>query len=304
MTDGLKYRIEKSIALLRKAEKIAKMYDPENGFFLAFSGGKDSQALYHIAKLAGVAFKAHFNPTSVDPPQVIRFIRRQYPDVEFAKLTKSMYTRAIEKKCPPTRRVRWCCDEYKEATGAGKVTLIGIRHAESINRSKRNEVALSSRKFDGDWSEFEDWRDELNDGKETEVHCIKGKDSLLVSPIIEWTDRDVWEFLNDVVKVPHCELYDPPYNQHRIGCVLCPMASRKQHLIEERMFPHVKKKWIETFQTLIDNGNYVFWGGQFREHGRTLTGEDVYDWWQSGVGEKEWLDRYLNTPKLFEDEEL
>lgn len=80
MTDGLEYRIEKSIALLRKAEKLAKMYDPEDGFFLAFSGGKDSQALYHIAKLAGVAFKAHFTPTSVDPPQVLRFIRKQYPE--------------------------------------------------------------------------------------------------------------------------------------------------------------------------------------------------------------------------------
>lgn len=42
MTDGLKYRLDKSIALLRKAEHLAKMYDPENGFYLAFSGGKDS----------------------------------------------------------------------------------------------------------------------------------------------------------------------------------------------------------------------------------------------------------------------
>lgn len=57
MTDGLKYRMDKSIALLRKAEHLAKMYDPEDGFYLAFSGGKDSQALYHIAQMAGVKFK-------------------------------------------------------------------------------------------------------------------------------------------------------------------------------------------------------------------------------------------------------
>ena len=75
MTDGLKYRMDKSIALLRKAEHLAKMYDPENGFYLAFSGGKDSQALYHIAQMAGVKFKAHFSPTTVDPPQLIRFMQ-------------------------------------------------------------------------------------------------------------------------------------------------------------------------------------------------------------------------------------
>ena len=91
MTDGLKYRMDKSIALLRKAEHLARMYDPENGFYLAFSGGKDSQALYHIAQMAGVKFRAHFSPTTVDPPQLIRFIRRQYPDVEFRKVKMSIY---------------------------------------------------------------------------------------------------------------------------------------------------------------------------------------------------------------------
>lgn len=124
MTDGLKYRIDKSIAFLRKAEHLAKMYAPENGFYLAFSGGKDSQALYHIAQMAGVKFKAHFSPTTVDPPQLIRFIRRQYPDVEFRKVKMSMYDMALKKGCLPTKRARWCCAEYKEASGGrGKSPL-------------------------------------------------------------------------------------------------------------------------------------------------------------------------------------
>ena len=42
----LQDKINYSIALLRKCEKMALDYDPENGFYLAFSGGKDSQALY------------------------------------------------------------------------------------------------------------------------------------------------------------------------------------------------------------------------------------------------------------------
>lgn len=88
---NLDKKIDYSIALLRKAESMALRLDPENGFYLAFSGGKDSQALYHIAQMAGVKFKAHMNLTSVDPPEVIRFVRRQYPDVELIKPKMSIY---------------------------------------------------------------------------------------------------------------------------------------------------------------------------------------------------------------------
>lgn len=49
MRESLRKKIEYSIDLLRKSEKMALRLDPENGFYLAFSGGKDSQALYHIA---------------------------------------------------------------------------------------------------------------------------------------------------------------------------------------------------------------------------------------------------------------
>lgn len=244
MTDGLKYRIDKSIALLQKAERIAKMYDPENGYYLAFSGGKDSQALYHIAQMAGVKFKAHFSPTTIDPPQLIRFIRRQYPDVEFGKVKMSIYDMALKKGCLPTGRARWCCAEYKETSGAGKVTLIGIRHEESSRRAARNEVEMRFYKFSGDFGQFEEYRDNFTQGKETEVRCMSGKDSLLISPIIEWTTRDVWEFLNDVAQVPHCELYDPPYNQRRIGCILCPMANHKQKVRAASCFPTPKRNGL------------------------------------------------------------
>ena len=87
---GLRAKIEYSIELCRKAAKIAPMYDDEGYLWLGFSGGKDSQALYHIAQLSGAKFKAFFSPTSVDPPEVIRFIRKNYPEVEFTPLKKSI----------------------------------------------------------------------------------------------------------------------------------------------------------------------------------------------------------------------
>lgn len=90
-------KIKHSIDLLQKSEKMALRMDPENGFYLAFSGGKDSQALYHIAQMAGVKFKAHMNLTSVDPPEVIRFVKKYYPEVELVKPKMSIYDMALKK---------------------------------------------------------------------------------------------------------------------------------------------------------------------------------------------------------------
>lgn len=140
----LQEKIDYSVSLLRKAENLALQLDPENGFYLAFSGGKDSQTLYHIAKLAGVKFKAHMSLTSIDPPAVIRFVKSNYPDVELIKPKMSIYDMALKKHILPTMRKRWCCAEYKEAYGAGSVTLIGVRRAESVRRSKRDEFSIGT----------------------------------------------------------------------------------------------------------------------------------------------------------------
>ena len=117
---NLQEKIQHSVELLRKSERLALAYDSEAGFYLAFSGGKDSQCLYHIARLAGVKFKAHMSLTSVDPPEVIRFVKKQYPDINLVKPKKSIYQAAIDNKILPTIRARWCCKEYKEGAGAGK----------------------------------------------------------------------------------------------------------------------------------------------------------------------------------------
>lgn len=266
----LRKKMLHSVELLQKAEKIALNYDAEQGYFLAFSGGKDSQALYHIAQLAGVRFQGHMNLTSVDPPEVIRFVKKNYPEVELKKPGKSIFQSAVERQILPTMRVRWCCAEYKETAGAGKVTLIGIRKAESSRRAKRNEVEINNRKFSGNLDGLEEYRQEqkakrmkrkskangvniTNADEEQTLGCIHGKESLLVSPIIYWTEQDVWEFLNDVVKVPHCSLYDEGW--HRIGCIGCPMSSHKQKMIENERYPHVKRNWIKAIKA-IRNGGY------------------------------------------------
>ena len=274
----LQQKMMYSIDLLKKAERLALAYGGGNGYYLAFSGGKDSQALYHIAELSGVKFDAHMNFTSVDPPEVIRFVKKQYPEVDFIKPKKSIYQLAVEKQILPTMRVRWCCAEYKETSGAGRVTLIGIRHQESSRRAKRNEVEISNRKYSGTLEGLDEYRNELrakrarrkskkngvnitNADQEQTLGCISGKESLLISPIIHWTEQDVWEFLNKVMEVPHCSLYDEGW--HRIGCIGCPMSSVNQKKIENIRYPHVKRNWIKAIKAIRGGAkflpNYIWW---------------------------------------------
>ena len=239
-------KIEYSVDLIRKAERMALRLDPKNGFYNTFSGGKDSQCLYHLVKLAGVKAKTHMNLTSVDPPEVIRFVKQHYPDVELIKPKMSIYEMAKRKHILPTRMFRWCCAEYKEMSGAGKVTLIGVRKQESARRAKREEVSVSIKGKRNEQT-FDQW----SEHEEQMVACVGGKDKILVSPIMYWTEKDVWEFLN-ANNIPHCKLYDEGYR--RIGCICCPMSNYKSKLRDIERFPHVKRKWLETIQHLIDNG--------------------------------------------------
>jgi phosphoadenosine phosphosulfate reductase len=268
---SLQRKMQHSVELLQKAQKIAMMYDSENGFWLGFSGGKDSQAMIHIAQLAGVPFKAFFSPTSVDPPEIIRFIRRQYPEVEFTQLKTSIYKHFIKAKCLPSMKIRWCCAEFKEKGGENKVVLVGVRHAEGSRRAKRHEVEVSNHKFSGDLNGFGEWSDkqrkklakraekqkdtqfdQFSEHKEQMVTCINGKDKIIISPIIDWSEQDVWEFLNDVMRVPHCELYDK--GRRRLGCICCPMASIKNTLRDIREYPYVKEKWIKAIMEVRKEG--------------------------------------------------
>ena len=280
---GLQKKILYSIDLIRKAEKMALRLDPENGFYNTFSGGKDSQCLYHLVKLAGVKAKTHMNLTSVDPPEVIRFVKQHYPDVELIKPRMSIYNMAKKKHILPTRRFRWCCAEYKEMSGAGKVTLIGVRKEESARRAKREEISTNIK-----GKRTEETFDQWSEHEETMVACVGGKDKLLISPIIDWTERDVWEYLNSR-GIRHCDLYDRGYR--RIGCILCPMSSFRQKRREMAEYPHVRKKWIDTIQWLMDN--------RWQEH-QYRTAEDVLEWWISGKNVRKWYaDKYLQQKMDF-----
>lgn len=298
----------KSIERLKKAEPLAFRYS-DKGFFLTFSGGKDSQCLYHIAKLAGVKFEAHYSLTGIDHPELVRFIKRKYPDVIWDHPKTTFWDLVLKKQMLPTRNFRYCCEVLKEGNGANTVTLTGVRRAESANRSKRNVYEVTRHLYGGDdEEEFAEWRkeqsalltkntniDQFSEQGESEVRCVGGKDKIIINPIIDWTDDDVWHFLNDVVKVEHCELYDKGYT--RLGCLFCPMASIKSLRRMERDYPKYKEQYLRTIHKLRVQRN-VQGKPDFYEG---LTDEDVFQWWLSKRSLKGWKADNIMTGDLFAD---
>ena len=111
-----------------------RTFEPTEGYYLAFSGGKDSQAVYHLCREAGVKFDAHYSLTTVDPPEVIYFMREHYPDVAVEHPGITMWDLIVKKGMPPTRIVRYCCDRLKERGGQGRFVITGVRWAESSRR--------------------------------------------------------------------------------------------------------------------------------------------------------------------------
>lgn len=125
-----------------------KAFEPKEGYYLAFSGGKDSQCVYHLAQMAGVKFDAHYAVTSVDPPELVQFIKEHYPDAwegrvhQYRKDGKpvTMWNLIAEHTLPPTRKARYCCAELKEPGGKGRIVVTGVRWDESVTRKKAHSV--------------------------------------------------------------------------------------------------------------------------------------------------------------------
>ena len=96
---------------------------------------------------------------------------------------------------------------------------------------------------------------------------IKGK--MVVNPIIDWTHRDIWEF----IRAEHIKtntLYECGYD--RVGCIGCPMAG-KHRWKEFADFPPYKRAYILAFDKMID---------ERRKRGKKLVwknGKEAFLWW-------------------------
>lgn len=141
MKQSLFKKEKEAIEFIRKAESLAlRMSD--QGFHVAFSGGKDSQVLLALMELSGCKHHAEMQVTSVDSPNLMRFVRANYPNVKLNLPQKNMRQLILQKKLLPTRQARYCCAILKEQAGAGCCTCVGVRAAESAKRAKRSPIEV------------------------------------------------------------------------------------------------------------------------------------------------------------------
>lgn len=221
-------------------------FEPLEGYYLAFSGGKDSIVIKQLAIEAGVKFDAHYSVTTIDPPDLIYYMREYHSDVEWDH-PKEPFLSKMAKKGFPMRQKRWCCEEYKERGGSGRLVVTGIRWAESYTRKSRKMVE----------------------------HCLKDKTKRFVHPIIDWTEENVWGFIRNR-KLPYCGLYDEGWK--RIGCLFCPFQGKKSRLREVSRFPKYAEAFRRAFRKLYADR---------KERGmksveRWGNGDEMFDWWLHG----------------------
>lgn len=249
------------------AIKRLQAFEPPEGYYVAFSGGKDSQCVYHLCLMAGVKFDAHYAVTSVDPPELVRFIKQNYPDVKFERQYDkeghpiTMWSLIAEHTLPPTRKVRYCCSALKETGGQGRVVVTGVRWSESANRKNNHDVvdirgkkALKTAAREG--AEYRTnkhgeliMNDDNDAARRTVEQCYRTRKTM-VNPIVDWTEEDVWGFLNGN-GIPHCSLYDEGFT--RLGCIGCPLSGSKNMIRDFERWPKYKELYIRAFQKMIDN---------------------------------------------------
>ena len=274
-----------------------RAFEPKDRpYWLAFSGGKDSCVILELAKMSGVKFEAHYNVTSVDPPELVRFVKREHPEVSFDiphdKNGKpiSMWSLIKSTTMPPTRVMRYCCNKLKESSGAGTITITGVRWAESVNRKLNQGLVTVHGKRDSNKDLIEDagalptrrggvvLNDDNDEARRAVEMCFRTRKTL-VNPIIDWEDEDVWEFIRKY-NVKYCELYDK--GEERLGCIGCPMGGRKGMERDFERYPKYREQYIRCFDKIIENR---------RERGLKMdsydwkTGEDVMAWWM-GTADK------------------
>ncbi len=160
------------------------------------SGGKDSAVLDFLLQKSNIKYTSIYANTTIDPPKTIQYIKKHYPHTQILQ-PKETFLELVERKGLPTRLTRFCCEKLKEYVSIGRYMFEGVRSSESRNRQKRDYIQCDNRK----------WQ----------------KGAKHIYPIYDWTDQDVYAFI-EKYKIPLAPCYQ---YQKRLGCVGCPLVTRK-----------------------------------------------------------------------------
>lgn len=236
-----------------------------------YSGGKDSDVMLELFLRAGIPFEVENSHTTVDAPPTVYHIRERFKQLEEQGIKcqihmpeMSMWKLIVKKKMPPCRLQRYCCEYYKENNTKNRFIATGVRWAESQKRKNRQKIEPKGKKLSEKIMMMND-----NDRKRSLVEQCKIKADMIVNPIIDWLDSDIWEYYWG-----ECKLHNPLYSMgyYRVGCIGCPMAG-KHRWKEFADFPTYQRAYIRAFGKMLDaikaTGKPTKW----------KSAEDVFLWW-------------------------
>lgn len=221
MSEDLQKKVEQAIKLLRSVGNNGK-----RTLEVSYSGGKDSDVILELAKMSGVNFRAIYKNTTIDPPGTIKHCKDMGVEIVRPKQT---FFQLIEKKGFPNRWSRFCCEVMKEYKILD-YAVQGIRRCESSARAKRYKEPMVCRLYG------------------------KGVHSNVILPILEWTDSDVADFIEE----RHIQCAPVYYSggvfnvKERLGCMGCPLQS-DNGLADFKKYPNLVKAWCRAGQKWMDN---------------------------------------------------
>ena len=275
-------KVDIAVRRLQEAAEMSQILY-EKPLVITYSGGKDSDTVLKLAKIAKIPFEVLHSHTTVDAPETVYHVRETFRELELAGIkcdidyhvrtdgTRATMWNLIPKKLmPPTRIVRYCCSELKEGGGNGRFIVTGVRWDESNARKKTRgilEVMASKRE-----NKIVLSNDNDEDRRLFETCQMKGK--RVVNPIVDWTTRDVLDFCSEN-KVSLCTLYANGWR--RVGCVGCPMAGTSMRYNQFAQYPTYKKAYIAAFDRMIEERKRRCMMKGFTRMGDT--GVDVFHWW-------------------------
>ena len=201
----------------------------------------------------------------------------------------SMWSLIPQKLMPPTRLVRYCCSVLKEQGGAGRFISTGVRWDESTSRKANRGIyeKIASEKTQRIILNND------NDDRRMLFENCRLKAKRVVNPIIDWTDDDVWGFIQDA-KIPLNPLYSEGFC--RVGCVGCPMAGKKREK-EFARWPKYKDMYISAFDRMLEERKRR---GKMRDSSPMgNTGLDVFNWWM----EYDILPGQMNFDEIISEED-
>jgi phosphoadenosine phosphosulfate reductase len=221
MTPELQKKVDFAIRLLRSIPT------KDGPVEISYSGGKDSDVILELAKIAGIPYRAIYKNTTIDPPGTIKHCKEKGVEVFAPKIN---FFDLVKQAGMPTRFRRICCSYLKEYKVLDRA-LQGIRRCESVKRAKRYKEPEVCRAYP------------------------KGQKARIYLPILEWTDDDVAQFIVERGIRCHPLYYDEKGNFHverRLGCIGCPLRSDngKSDFVK---YPKFLKRLIASMQIFIDS---------------------------------------------------